>query len=278
MTKKICVPWQLLAVALFLSSAVPTVTHAQKTAPSTVTDDTEFADFVKKATTKPEFLSPLVDHLPKKTGVPTPKDVLGYHIGTEKKLTYVADQQRYFRALEKALPGRVKTEVIGKTEEGRDVMVLYVTSEANLKSLDAQRENTRKLADPRGLSDTQAQQLIATTKPHYHISAGLHSAETNPPEAVIELAYRLAVSEEPYIKQIRDNVIVSITGATDVDGRDRYVDWYYAYKIDEPYEGGENYGGPPYWGKYVFHDNNRDINYGVDSLRVHLNWYLSWLP
>src|SRR6185436_15003795 len=90
--------------------------------------------------------------------------------------------------------------------------------------------------------------------------------------------YRLAVSEEPYIKQIRDNVIVSITGATDVDGRDRYVDWYYAYKIDEPYEGGENYGDVPYWGKYVFHDNNRDINYGVDSLRTHLEWYLNWLP
>jgi hypothetical protein len=28
----------------------------------------------------------------------------------------------------------------------------------------------------------------------------------------------------------------------------------------------------------VFHDNNRDINYGVDSLRVHLNWYLNWVP
>ncbi len=210
--------------------------------------------------------------------MPSPKDVLGYHIGTEKKLTYVADQQRYFRALEKALPGRVKTEVVGKTEEGRDVMVLYVTSEANLKNLEINRQNTRKIADPRGLTEPQVQQLIAATKPHYHISAGLHSGETNPPEAVIELAYRLAVSDEPYIKQIRDNVIVSITGATDVDGRDRYVDWYYAYKIDELYDGGENYGGPPYWGKYVFHDNNRDINYGVDSLRVHLDWYLNWAP
>ena len=46
--------------------------------------------------------------------------------------------------------------------------------------------------------------------------------------------------------------IVSISPTTDLDGRDRYVDWYYAYKIDEPYEGGENYGGPPYWGKYAF--------------------------
>ena len=278
MTKKMRVPGLLLVLALFLSSSVQTVTHAQKPTQAALPDDAEFAAFVKKATTKPEFLSPLVDHLPKKAGVPTPKDVLGYHIGTEKKLTYVADQQRYFRALEKALPGRVRTEVTGKTEEGRDIMVLYVSSEANIKNLEINRQNTKRIADPRGLTDAQVQQLVANTKPHYHISAGLHSQETNPPEAVIELAYRLAVSDEPYIRQIRDNVIVSITGATDVDGRDRYVDWYYAYKIDEAYDGGENYGDAPYWGKYVFHDNNRDINYGVDSLRVHLNWYLHWAP
>ena len=272
MTTKLRVSGVLLAFALISSSAVP---QAQK--PSTL-DDAEFAAFVKKATTKPEFLSPLVDHLPKKTGVPTPKEVLGYHIGTEKKLTYVADQQRYFRALEKALPLRFKTEVVGKTEEGRDIMVVYVSSEANIKNLETNRQNLKRLADPRGLTEVQAQQLVAATRPHYHITAGLHSGETNPPEAVIELAYRLAVSEEPYIRAIRDNVIVSITGATDVDGRDRYVDWYYAYKIGEAYDGGENYGGPPYWGKYIFHDNNRDINYGVDSLRAHLNWYLNWVP
>ena len=95
MTKKIRVSGPLLVLALFLSSSVQTVTHAQKATPAASPDDAEFAEFVKKATTKPEFLSPLVDHLPKKAGVPTPKDVLGYHIGTEKKLTYVADQQRY---------------------------------------------------------------------------------------------------------------------------------------------------------------------------------------
>ena len=267
-----------LAFACAFAVVAAPLAQSAKTAPPAAADDADFAAFVKKATTKPEFLSPLVDHLPKKAGVPSPKDVLGYHIGTEKKLTYVADQQRYFRALEKALPGRFKTEVVAKTEEGRDIMVVYVSSEANIKNLEVNRQNMRKLADPRGLTEAQAQQVIATTKPHYHISAGLHSGETNPPEAVMELAYRLAVSDEPYIKQIRDNVIVSITGTTDVDGRDRYVDWYYAYKIDELYDGGENYGGPPYWGKYVFHDNNRDINYGVDSLRAHLTWYLNWLP
>ena len=233
---------------------------------------------MKKATTKPEFLSPLVDHLPTKAGVPTPKDILGYHVGAEKKLTYWADQQTWFRALEKAMPGRVKTSVIGKTEEGREIMVVYVTSDANLTNLDQNRANMRKLADPRGLSAADAQTLIAATRPHYHLSAGLHSGETNTSEMLMELAYRLAVSDEPYIQQIRDNVIVSMVPTTDIDGRDRYVDWYNAYKINEAYDGGETYGEPPYWGKYVFHDNNRDINYGVDTLRTYLKWYLEWVP
>ncbi len=273
----------LTILVLVLLGAAPGAEQAQPAAgagrtAATQPTDPDFAAFVKKATTKPEFLSPLVEQLPVKTGVPTPKDILGYHIGTEKKLTYTADQFRFFRTLEKALPGRVKTFNIGTTEEGREIVVAFISSEANIKNLEVNRQNLKRLADPRGLSDTEAQRIINATRPHYHITAGLHSAETNPPESVMELGYRLAVSEEPYIQQIRDNVIVSITPSTDVDGRDRYVDWYYAYKIDEAYDGGENYGGPPYWGKYVFHDNNRDINYGVDSLRAHLNWYLDWVP
>src|SRR5690606_11080419 len=179
----------------------------------------------------PEFLSPLVDHLPKKDGVPTPKDILGYYIGEPKKLTYTADQFRFFRALEKALPNRVKTFVAGKTEEGRDILVAFISSEKNIENLEVNRQNMRRLADPRGLSPDEAEKVVSATKPHYHLSGGLHSGETSPPEALLELGYRLAVSEEPYIRQIRDNVIVTFTPSTDVDGRDRYVDWYYAYKI-----------------------------------------------
>lgn len=158
MTKKISPVGQFLVLALFLANSagpVPGIatvlTQGKSAVASTVQDDPDFAAFVKKATTKPEFLSPLVDHLPKKAGVPSPKDVLGYHIGTEKKLTYAADQQRYFRALEKALPARVKTEVTGKTEEGRDIMVIYISSEANMKNLEMNRQNMKKLADPRAV-------------------------------------------------------------------------------------------------------------------------------
>ena len=265
--------WASLALVLTLR-AMP---YGQSSAPATTPDD-EFAARVKEWTTRPEFSSPLVSHLPRRKGVPSPKDVLGYHIGEPKRLTSTSQQQAYFKALEKALPGRVRTMSAGRSEEGRDIQVVFVTSEANLKNLEQNRQNIHRLADPRGLTPAEAQKILAATKPHYHVSAGLHSAETSSPETVIELVYRLAVSEEPFIKKIRDNVIVSVAPTVDLDGRDRAVDWYNAYKIDEAYDGGENYGGPPYWGKYVFHDNNRDINYGVDSLRAHLEWYLHWLP
>jgi hypothetical protein len=152
-----------LTVALVLAASHPA---AQRAHPRDAAGESaEFAAFVKSATTRPEYSSPLVDHLPIKAGVPTPKEVLGYHVGTAKKLTYWADQQRWYRALEKALPGRVKTAVIGTTEEGREIMVVFITADANLKSLDANRANLRRLADPRGLSEAEARRLIAATKP-----------------------------------------------------------------------------------------------------------------
>src|SRR5436190_16697281 len=153
-----------IVLAFALLAAFPTAQSLQ---------DEDFAGFVKKATTKPEFSSPLIDHLPRKAGVPTPKDVLGYQIGAEKKLTYWADQQKWYRALERALPGRVKTSVIGLTEEGREIMVVYITSDANLRGLEQNHANMRRIADPRGLSADAAKALIAGTKPHYHLSAGL---------------------------------------------------------------------------------------------------------
>src|SRR4051812_11311110 len=70
----------------------------------------------------PRHGSPLVDHLPLVKGIPTPKDILGHHIGAPKTLTYYADQLRYYRALEKAT-GRVKVETIGKSDEGRELVV-----------------------------------------------------------------------------------------------------------------------------------------------------------
>jgi hypothetical protein len=225
-----------------------------------------------------------VDHLPIVAGIPTPKDVLGYYIGQPKTLTYYADALKYYRALANAAPARVKIEMIGKSDEGRELVVVWISSEANIRNLDRNRANLAKIADPRGMNESQVNQLINSTKPHYHLMGGLHSGEVGPSEMLLELAYRLVAETSPLINQIRDNVYVSITPQADPDGRDRNVDWFYrgldmAAQSGTPAPTGRG-GGPgvPYWGKYVYHDNNRDINLSQMSMRAITDWYFTAHP
>ena len=124
--------------------------------------DEEFAKLYKEWTGSPQYGSPLVDHLPLVQGIPTPKEVLGYHIGAPQKLTYYADILKYYRALAAATP-RVRVESIGKSDEGRDLVVVWVSSEDNMKSLQQNRDNLARLADPRGLTEEQIRRLIAST-------------------------------------------------------------------------------------------------------------------
>jgi len=266
----------VLALAGLFGVATPAQQSVLETRNPAQPQDEEFARLVKEWTTRPEFMSPLVDHLPTVAGIPSPKDVLGYHIGAPKKLTYYADILRYYRALADASP-RVSMITIGKTDENRDYVVVFVGAEETIANLELYRQYLNRLADPRTLTEAQARDVIANAKPIYHVMGGLHSGETGPPEMEMELAYRLATEESPLIRQIRDHVIVSFTPVADPDGRDRYVDWYYRHLVDIDREE-DRMSGPPYWGKYVFHDNNRDINYSQVTMRALLDWYMQWKP
>src|SRR5215471_17306454 len=142
----------VLAILILLSSVV----SAQK--PKVQEQDADFARSVKEWTTKPEFISPLVDHLPKVAEIPSPKDVLGHHIGAPGKLTYYGEAVAYYRALASKTP-RVKVFPIGTTDEGRECVVVAVGSEESIKNLDQYRAYLGQLADPRKLSDEQAQDI-----------------------------------------------------------------------------------------------------------------------
>ncbi len=258
------------AIALAILAATLALAQTQQAM------DEEYARLVKEWTTAPEFTSPLVDHLPKAPGVPTTKDVLGYYAGAPKKLTRVADLGKYYRALA-AASKRVKLLPAGTTDEGRECLVVAIADEETIRNLDTYKGYLARLADPRGLSPDGAKQIIALAKPIYLFTGGLHSSETGPPEMLMELAYRLAVEESPLYDGIRKNVIVMLSAAAEPDGRDRYVDWYYKYKLAEENEN-ERIPGPPYWGKYLFHDNNRDINYSQVTMSNWLQFYLEWHP
>src|SRR5437867_1699537 len=161
-------PSRLPASLLVLIVGLGTGMLAQSTERKGVGDDPEFARLVKEWTTRPEFSSPLVDHLPKLAGVPSPKDVLGHHIGEPKKLTYYADILAYYRALAATSP-RVKVMPIGKTDEGRDLVVVFVGADESIRSLEQYRIYVGQLADPRKITDGQAKDIIARAKPIYHL-------------------------------------------------------------------------------------------------------------
>ncbi len=262
--------------AAFCAAVATTMLVAPATGLAQQAMDPTFAEHQKTWTTMPEFSSPLVDHLPASKDVPSPRDVLGHDVGAPRVLDHYGDLLKYYRALA-AKSDRVKIIETGKTEEGRLTIIVLISSTENIKNVEANRANLNKLSDPRGLSDAQAHEIITKTKPMYVVLGGLHSAETGPPEMLLELAYRLVVEDSPLLNQIRQNVIVGINPASDPDGRDRYTDWYYRNKIDDT-DDLNSVPGSPYWGKYIYHDNNRDINYTGYSARNLLEFYLKWRP
>src|SRR5919205_1031848 len=178
------------------------------------------------------------------------------------------------RMLEKASP-RVRVFSIGTTEEGREMIAVAVASERLLAQLEENRARLAKLADPRtiNLDDAEADRIVAQSTPVYYITGTIHSPETGAPTALMELAYRLAVDESPYIKSIRDNMVTLITPVVEVDGRDRMVD-VYNWHLAHP---GENWPPLLYWGHYVAHDNNRDaMGLSLKLTRNILNTYIGW--
>jgi dipeptidyl aminopeptidase/acylaminoacyl peptidase len=236
--------------------------------------DADYTAKIREYTTEPFFLTEFVDHLPLSDTVPSPKQALGYVVGTPEKLTYTKDINAYFRTLAAKSP-RVKVWSIGKSEEGREMLLAAVSSEENLGRLDRYKQITAQLADPRKLTDTQTAELVREAKPFYWLSGSIHSPETGSPEMLMELAYRLAVEDSAHIQAIRKDLVVLITPVVEVDGRDRMLDVYH-YRKANP---GKQTPGLVYWGKYVAHDNNRDaMGMALALTKVMMKTFLEWHP
>ena len=236
--------------------------------------DEAYTAKIKEYTTEPYFTSPLVDYLPASKTVPTPTAVLKDVAGAPGILPYSSEVYQYMRMVEKASP-RVKVFSIGKTEEGREMIAVAVSSEDNIKNLDKNRANLAKLADPRTIqmNDAEADRIAASAVPIYYITGTIHSPETGAPTALMELVYRLAVDDSPYIQKIRNKLVTLITPIVEVDGRDRHVD-VYRWHLANP---GKNWSNTIYWGKYVAHDNNRDaMGVTLDLTKNVLNTYVDW--
>src|SRR5688572_9833067 len=141
---------------------------------------------IAAATTEPRFLSPWVADVPDHPTVPSPSDFLGHVAGAPGELTRTDRIHAYYRALD-AASDRVAVQTIGRSEEGRDILLVAVGEAASLQQLERHREDSARLADPRRTGEAEMERIVAGGKPFYTLHGGLHSTETGSPEMLMEL-------------------------------------------------------------------------------------------
>ncbi|HEX6260702.1 MAG TPA: M14 family zinc carboxypeptidase, partial [Woeseiaceae bacterium] len=217
------------------------------------------AEAIAEYTSEARYGSPWVAYLPASDTVPSPTDFLGHIVGAPGKLTHSAEVTAYVRRLAAASP-RVHVETMGVSEEGRDIVLVVIADEQGIRELDRLKAAAARLADPRHTSPEEAEKIIASARPAYYLNCNLHADETGSGEMCMELAYRLAVSEKPMIRTIREKLLVLINPVSEPDGRDKVVDWFRQYLEGKSEFEALPRQSPPYWSRYVFVDINRDAH------------------
>jgi len=249
------IPSILLVGALVRLPIAP----AQEFDPSPDTAEPGSIEAIAQYTTEPRFLSPWVAYVPVSENVPSPGSVLGHIAGAAGELTHSAAIVDYVRRVGASSP-RVHVETIGVSEEGRDIVLAVISDETGIRELDRLKAANAALADPRKTNPAMAEEIIASARPAYYFNCNLHADETGSGEMCMELIYRLAVSEQPMIRAIRENLLVLINPVSEPDGRDKVTDWFYKYLKGKTDFDALPRQSPPYWSRYVFVDINRDAH------------------
>jgi len=185
--------------------------------------------------------------------VKSPRDFLGFRVGDDKKLADWSQITGYFNGLD-AASDRVRVDEAGKTTLKKPFLRVTITSPENQARLDRYEEITHRLADPRGLSEAEAERLIGEGKSVIAITCSVHATEVAAAQMSMELAYRMATENSEEVKKILDNVIFILVPSLNPDGLDIVVDWYRKTE-NTPFDGAPV---PELYHHYAGHDNNRD--------------------
>lgn len=185
--------------------------------------------------------------------VPTPESVLGHKPGDDFYLATYEDSLGYFRKLA-AASQRIKLVDVGKTTQGREWFIAFISNPENLAQLDHYKDISRRLAVARGVTEEQARSLAREMKPIIHIDGGLHASEVANHQHTLQLGYDLVASEADEFKAIRRDLIVELWFSINPDGQSIVANWY-RENLGTPYEVSPL---PVLYQEYVGHDNNRD--------------------
>ncbi len=207
--------------------------------------------------------------------VTSPKDQFGFNIGDDYQLANYTQLTAYWKKLAQESP-RMKLEEIGKTAEGRTMIMAVITSPENQKHLDRYKEIAARLAHAEGLTDEQARALAAEGKAVVWIDGGLHATEILWSQQLIELVYRMVNDNDPETVRFLNDVIL-LAVPVNPDGLELVANWY--MRESDPQK--RTMGGlPVLYHKYVGHDDNRD-SYAINMPETEADsrvMYQEWFP
>lgn len=218
---------------------------------------------------------PVSTGMAQQVALPTPEQQFGHIMGADRQLERWDKLVEYYQLLA-SKSDRVKLVNMGKTTLGNPFLALYISSPENLAKLDEYKAMNAKIADPRGLSQADQEDLVKKSKVVFVQSLGLHSSEVASSQMGPELVYDMLTRNDEEMTRILDETISIIIPALNPDGNVIVTDWYNK-TLGTDYEG---VGQPTLYHHYIGHDNNRDAYmqntiesyYGADIL------FREWIP
>ncbi len=207
--------------------------------------------------------------------VPSPKDHFGFQIGDNYHLATFTQTEAYFKKLA-AASNKVKLQVIGKTEEGRNQYMLIVSDPSNMRLLEKYKSISQKLARAEALTDAEAKELAKEGKSVVWIDGGLHATEVVGIHQLIQTLYTVLTRDDEETKRILKSTIILFVHANP-DGQELVSNWYMR-NADTLKRSTENL--PRLYEKYIGHDNNRDffmLNMS-ESKNMSRQLYIEWMP
>ncbi len=207
--------------------------------------------------------------------IPSPKSHFGFNIGDNYHLATFTQTEAYFKKLA-AASNKVKLQVIGKTEEGRNQYMLIVSDPSNIKQLDKYKSISQKMARAEDLSEDDAKQLAKDGKSVVWIDGGLHATEVVGIHQLIQTLYTVLTRDDEETKRILKSTIILFVHANP-DGQELVSNWYMRNE-DTLKRSTESL--PRLYEKYIGHDNNRDffmLNMS-ESKNMSRQLYIEWMP
>ncbi len=207
---------------------------------------------------------------------PSPRSVLGFTPTDDKTIADWGQITDYFAKLDRSSP-RVTVKEIGRTTNGKPLIVAFISSPKNIKQLEKYRQISAKLADPRLVKgDAELAGLIKNGKTILSISCSIHSTEIVASQMSMNLAYQLATANDPDTNEILENTILLLIPSSNPDGIDIVADWYRKTLGTKS----EGTSPPELYHYYAGHDDNRDwfmLNLKETQAITKLFWR-EWFP